>query len=107
VGGATGDDTSGVKINITSEGRGGEGRGGEGTESKVSSDKKEVMLAVWYNEGALWVHLLQARDLGKTEGKVYAKTYLLPYGQSSKQKSETVASVSETHFNSTMSVCRS
>ena len=76
------------------------------TESKVLSDKKEVMLGIWHSSGTLWVHLLKARNLGVVRGKVYAKTYLLPHGQSSKQKSETVAaSVSEIQFNSTMSVC--
>ena len=69
-----------------------------------NTESPEVLLAVWYNSGTLWVMINRARNLMICSGKVYGKTYLLPDSGNSKQKTQLVESSSNPQFNATIAV---
>jgi len=74
---------------------------------KNHKEVPEVLLAIWYHSGTLWVQLNRAKNLIKCSGKIYGKTYLLPDSGNSKQRTPIVESTTNPEFNATIAVSKS
>jgi len=64
----------------------------------------EIMLAIWYKSGNLWIYIKRARKLKISAGKVYVKSYLLPYAETTKQKTKLLERSANPEFDANLIV---